>query len=238
MNNRTRSRITIISASLSMLLITFAGLSASAAGLGNTKQFVVEMKMASEMGESAGEVMNAKYYVGKDRLRMDVMMGGMSGGSHITVFDGDQVTMYMLIPQMKQYMKRVGARDELGDEGPALVFGSPEDADHPCQSDPGTSCEKIGSDTLLGRAVDKYLVKDIEDGIPMESTIWFDRELRFPIKIEADDGNMEATSIESLTACSRSRRATVRCRCLFNRLRIDVTRATQKTCKTPSWGFV
>jgi outer membrane lipoprotein-sorting protein len=196
MNNRTLSRITIISASFLMLLITFAGLSASAAGLGNTQQFVVEMKVASEMGESAGEVMSAKYYVGKGRIRMDMTMGGMPGGSHISVFDGDQVTMYMLIPQMKQYMKRVGARAELEEEGPALVFGSPEDADHPCQSDPDISCEKIGSDTLLGRAVDKYLVKDIEDGAPTQSTMWIDRELLFPIKIEADDGNMEATSIE------------------------------------------
>jgi len=196
MNNRTLSRITIISASFSMLLISFAGPSAFAAGLGNNKQFVVEMKMASEMGESAGQVMNAKYYVGEDRLRMDIMVGGMSGGSHITVFDGDQITMYMLIPQMKQYMKRVGTREELEDDGPALVFGSPEDADHPCRSDPDTSCKKIGQDTLLGRSVDKYLVKEIEDGVPTASTIWFDRELLFPIKIEADDGNMEATSIE------------------------------------------
>jgi len=176
--------------------LSFAGPSAFAAGLGNNKQFVVEMKMASEMGESAGQVMNAKYYVGEDRLRMDIMVGGMSGGSHITVFDGDQITMYMLIPQMKQYMKRVGTREELEDDGPALVFGSPEDADHPCRSDPDTSCKKIGQDTLLGRSVDKYLVKEIEDGVPTASTIWFDRELLFPIKIEADDGNMEATSIE------------------------------------------
>ena len=196
MNNRTLSRITIISASFSMLLISFAGPSASAAGLGNNKQFVVEMRMASEMGESAGQVINAKYFVGKDRMRMDMTMGGMPSSSHITVFDGDQITTYMLIPQMKQYMKRVGTQEELEDDGPALLFGSPEDADHPCRSDPGTSCEKIGSDTFLGRSVDKYLVKEIEDGVPTESTIWFDRELLFPIKIEADDGSMEATSIE------------------------------------------
>jgi len=194
MNNRTLSRITIISASFSILLIFFAG--PSAAGLGNPKQFVVEMKMASEMGESAGQVMNAKYFVGKDRIRMDMMVGGMPAGSHITVFDGDQVTMYMLMPQMKQYMKSVGTQEALEDEIPALMFGSPEDADHPCRSDPEISCEKIGSDTLLGRSVDKYLVKAVEDGVPTESTMWFDRELLFPIKIEADEGNMEATSIE------------------------------------------
>jgi len=196
MNTKILSRITTVRVPFAMLLISFAALSASAGGLGNTKQFAVEMKMASEMGESAGQVMNAKYYVGKDRIRMDMVMGGMPGGSHISVFDGDQVTMYMLMPQIKQYMKRVGTRAEFEDDGPGLVFGSPEDADHPCQSAPEMSCEKIGSDTLLGRAVDKYLVKDIEDGVPMDSTIWFDRELQFPIKIEADDGSMEATSIE------------------------------------------
>jgi len=181
-----------ISASLTVLLMTFVGISASAAGLGNPKQFAVEMTMASEMGEVA----NAKFYVGKDRLRVDLTMGDMPGSSHITVFDGDQVTMYMLIPQMQRYMKSVGSGDAFMEDGVTLPFGSPEDADHPCKSDPDTTCEKIGSDTLLGRSVDKYLVNDIEDGVPTESTIWFDRELLFPIKVEADDGGMEATSIE------------------------------------------
>ena len=196
MNYKSLSRFTSNSASLVMVLIAFAGVSASAAGLGNTKQFIVEMKMASEMGESPGQSMNAKYYVGKNRMRMDMTMGGMPGGSHITVFDGDQVTMYMLIPQMKAYTKRAGLLEDVQDEGPALIFGSPEDSDHPCQADPDTTCEKIGSDTLLGRSVDKYLVNDMEDGVPTESTIWFDRELLFPIKIEGSDGGMEATSIE------------------------------------------
>ena len=111
-------------------------------------------------------------------------------------FDGDQVTMYMLIPQMKQYMKTVGIAGDLEDEGPALMFGSPNDDEHPCRSDPDVSCEKIGADTFLGRPVDKYRVTDVEDGYPVESTIWFDRELLFPIKIEDSDGTMEATSIE------------------------------------------
>ena len=197
MNNRALSRITIIFASFSMLLIFFAGPSAAAAGLGNPKQFVVEMTMSSEMGESAGHSISAKYYVGKNRMRMDVAMDGMpSGGSHISLFDGDQVTMYMLIPQMKKYMKTVGIAGDLEDEGPALVFGSPDDDEHPCRSDPNVSCEKIGADTFLGRPVDKYRVADVEDGNPVESIFWFDRELLFPIKIEADDGSMEATSIE------------------------------------------
>ena len=197
MNNRALSRITIIFASFSMLLISFAGPSAAAAGLGNPKQFVVEMTMSSEMGESAGHSINAIYYVGKNRMRMDMTMDGMpGGGSHISLFDGDQVTMYMLIPQMRKYMKTVGIAGDLEDEGPAFVFGSPDDDEHPCRSDPNVSCEKIGADTFLGRPVDKYRVADVEDGNPVESIIWFDRELLFPIKIESDEGNMEATSIE------------------------------------------
>ena len=199
MNNKSLSRFTSKSASLAIVLIVlvaFAGVSASAAGLGNTKQFVVEMKMASEMGESAGQTMNATYYVGQDRMRMDMTMGGMPGGSHITAFDGDQVTMVMLIPQMNAYTKKTGSLEDMQDEGPALIFGSPEDSDHPCQADPDTTCEKIGSDTLLGRPVDKYLVNDMEDGVPTESTIWIDRDLLFPIKVEGSDGSMEATSIE------------------------------------------
>lgn len=197
MNNKSPSRITSLSAWLAMLLGIFVGISASAGGLGNTKQFAVEMKMTSDMGASAGQSMLAKYYVGKNRVRMEASMPGMpGGGGNITVYEGDQITMYTLIPQMKQYMKRTGTAEEMGDDGPGLVFGSPDDPDHPCQGDPDVTCQKIGSDTLLGRSVDKYLVKDVEDGVPTESVIWFDRELLFPLKTEADDGMMEATSIE------------------------------------------
>ncbi len=102
----------------------------------------------------------------------------------------------MLIPQMKQYMKQVGTVDDYMDEGPALIFGSPEDAEHRCNADPNTTCEKIGPDTVLGRSVDKYRVTDAKDGVPTERIVWFDQELLFPIKMESDDGIMEATSIK------------------------------------------
>jgi len=199
MNNRALSRITIISASFSMLLISFAGPSAAAAGLGNPKQFTVEMKMSATSGGSAGESMTAKYYVGKDRLRMEMTMeGSQDGGIHISLHNGDQVTSYMLIPQMKMYMKNMGGKGGMmGDEeGPTLMFGSPEDADHPCKADPNVTCQKIRSDTFIGRTVDVYRVTDVEDGSPSESTIWFDRELLFPVKVEDSDGIMEAVSIE------------------------------------------
>jgi outer membrane lipoprotein-sorting protein len=192
MINTNRARWMFLSAFLALLLVVFAGLPAAAAGLGNTKQFAIEMKMATDTDETA----SVTYYVGKNRLRMDITVGGMPGSSHISIYDGDQVTMYMLMPQMKQYIKKVGSEEELMDEGPALPFGSPEDADHPCQSSPDTSCKKTRSDTLLGRAVDVYFVRDIEDGVPTESTVWFDRELLFPIKVEDKDGIMEATSIK------------------------------------------
>jgi len=197
MNKKSLIRITTISASFAILLTAFTGVSALAGELGNPKQFAVEMIMASDVDESAGQSMVAKFYVGKDHLRVETNIGGMGGGGGtITIFEDDQVITYMIIPQMKQYMKQVGTFDDYMDEGPALIFGSPDDANHPCQADPDTTCEKIGPDTVLGRSVDKYRVTDIEDGVPTERIIWFDRELLFPIKMQGDGGTMEATSIE------------------------------------------
>ncbi len=193
------SRVSFVFTAAAMLSMAFSATQALAEGLGNPKQFTVEMKMSATSGMSAGESMTAKYYVGKDRLRMEMKMdGGEEGGVHISLHDGDQVTSYMLIPQMKMYMKSVSGEGDMmdEDEGQALIFGSPDDADHPCKADPDVTCKKIGSDTVLGRAVDKYLVTEVVDGTPSESTIWFDRELLFPIKIEDSEGGMEAVSIE------------------------------------------
>jgi len=187
---------TSIPKSLGVLLVTFVSASSSAAGIGSTGQFAAEMAVVSDDTEYGGLSVLVKYYVGKDRMRMEVTMGGVGAGGNITVFDGDQITMYTIIPQMQQYTKRTGTAEALGDENPALMFGSPDDADHPCQTDPETSCEKIGSGTLLGRAVDKYLVKDVEDGVPSKNIIWIDRELLFPLKTEGDDGTVEATSVK------------------------------------------
>lgn len=185
--------------STTIALLTFAGMHASADGLGNPEEFMVEMKMTATAGEDAGQSASMKYFVGDNRLRMEMSMEGMQGGGiHITHHDGDQVTSYMLIPQMKMYMKNMGGAGGMmeEDEGPTLIFGSPTDADHPCKSDPDVTCKKIGSDTFIGRAVDVYRVTEIEDGMPGESMIWFDRELLFPVKIEDSDGVMEAISIE------------------------------------------
>jgi outer membrane lipoprotein-sorting protein len=193
------SRVSFLSASLALLLTVIGATHVLAEGLGNPKQFTVEMKMTATSGGSEGEAMTMQYFVGKNRLRMEMKMdGGQEGGIHISLHDGDQVTSYMLIPQMKMYMKSVSGEGGMMDEEeePTLTFGSPDDADHPCKSDPDVTCKKIGSDTIIGRAVDKYLVTDVEDGTPIESTIWFDRELLFPIKVEDSEGIMEALSIE------------------------------------------
>lgn len=199
MNKPGLSRVFFLSARLVLLLTAFSATSALAEGLGNPKQFTVEMKMSATSGPSTDESMTMKYFVGENRLRMEMMMdGGQEGGIHISLHDGDQVTSYMLIPQMKMYMKNVSGEGGMTgeEEGPTLMFGSPDDAEHPCKADPDVTCKKIGSDTFIGRAVDKYLVTDLEDGTPSESTIWFDRELLFPVKIEDSEGIMEAVSIE------------------------------------------
>ena len=200
MNKNTLSGVTRIPASLGVLLVIIFGVSASAAGLGNTEQFEMKMEMVGNMGEMQGQKISMTFYVGKNRLRAEMgaeEMEGMPGGiAFISIFDGDEVTTYTLMSAMKQYMKRVGTIDDYMDEGPGLVFGSPDDPRHPCQTDADMSCEELGSDTFLGRSVDKFLVKDIEDGVPTETIMWFDRELLLPLKTEDKDGGMEATSIK------------------------------------------
>ncbi|MCH8867669.1 MAG: hypothetical protein IID58_12540 [Proteobacteria bacterium] len=95
MNNKSLSRILSIFASLAMLLIAFVGVSASAAGLGNTKQFAVKMNMVSDHGEMQGQEIIMTFYVGKNRIRAEMGAGameGMPGG--IAFIVSDQRTAY------------------------------------------------------------------------------------------------------------------------------------------------
>lgn len=201
MNKTGHSRSSALFTAFTLVLLAFTSSQALAGGLGNPKQFMVEMKMTAVAGEDAGLVAGMKCFAGDDRLRCEMSADGMPGGAvHITVHDGDEVTSYMLIPQMNMYMKNMGGAggmmEEDEDDGPILTFGSPTDADHPCKADPDVSCKKVGSETFIGRSVDKYVVTEVEDGVPTESTMWFDRELLFPVKIEDNEGVMEAISIE------------------------------------------
>lgn len=191
-NHKFANSLALVSIGLLMAAsITFAE------GLGNKKQFAMEMKMTSSEGQMAGQSMTMMYYVGKDRMRMNMSMQGMGeSGGMIVERNGDEIITYMLVPQMKQYMKRVNTFEDYMDEGEGPAFGSPDDADHPCQSDPDVTCVKIGTESLLGRSVDKYRVTDIEDGAPTELLYWFDPDLGFVLKVESDDGTMEAVSVD------------------------------------------
>ena len=194
MNKNNFSDKPVVAVTLGILL---AASIANAAGLGNKEQYALEINMTSNEGEMAGQSMTMKYYVGEDRLRTDMSIPGMGvAGGSISEFDGDQVTTYILIPQMKQYMMQVTTYEEYLEESDGPAFGLPDDVDHPCQADPDTTCEKIGTDTLIGRSVVKYRVTDVEDGIRTESTYWFDPELMFPLKVESDDGLMEVVSVD------------------------------------------
>jgi len=116
MNNYSLSGMTRVSASLGVLLVILVGVSASAAGLGNTRQFAVKMNMVGDLGEMQGQEITMTIYVGKNRMRAE--MGGpemeaMPGGiAFISTFDGDEVTTYTLMSMMKQYTKNVGTSED------------------------------------------------------------------------------------------------------------------------------
>jgi hypothetical protein len=144
-----------------------------------------------------GETSNAKIYFGKDKLRIEPTKKDARGGGAVIMNLSTQTTtvlmdaqhMYMEMPQ-----QMAGQRNPY-----TYTFFRTGDVEAACSDwaqqthNNGTSCHKIGNDTVNGRNCVKY------EGTNQKgetTTFWIDPKLRFPIKGQGKNSNWELRNIQ------------------------------------------
>jgi hypothetical protein len=136
-------------------------------------QFSADMKMAGRDGHIA----TGKMYWGGSKMRMDMNTGSQDVS---LIHDMPRKTSYMIMPQQKMYMELSANNPMLGST-PNI---KPYDPANPCASEEGTTCKKVGAETINGRSCYKWDFKGPQGG----QTVWIDQKLHFPIRNVASDG--------------------------------------------------
>jgi outer membrane lipoprotein-sorting protein len=174
--------------SLSILIIWAA--TAVAQSSAKVPQFSADMVITGAKGlDSSGAT--GKLYYGGTRIRMDM---ASAGHQSTVITDLPSKTSYVVMPAQHMYMEQKASNTLGRRSGPEWKAYDPE---NPCANQEGTTCKKVGSESVNGRMCDKWLITDKNN---KTSTVWIDQKNHIPIKtLTADGATMEFKNIQEGT---------------------------------------
>ena len=152
------------------------------------KPFSADMTMSTPKGEN----MTGKVYYSLPKMRWDMNTHGQNI-SMIT--DGSSQTSYMIMHQQHMYMEmHANQVNPMARNAPKLQDYASFDPQNPCGKMADVTCKKAGTETVNGRACDKWVTTDKNGRV---TTAWIDQKLYFPIKSVTSDGTtMDMTNVK------------------------------------------
>jgi len=150
--------------------------------------FTADMSMKTKNGEQ----ITGKYYVGTNKMRMDMNTHGQNVSN---IVDPATKTSYMIMHSQKMYMEMHAGQQPMMQRGPKMPDLKSFDPNNPCANDPNVTCKNEGSDTVNGHSADKWVFTDKKNG--EVTTAWIDKKLHFPVRTLTSDGSqMDLTNIQ------------------------------------------
>jgi hypothetical protein len=113
-----------------------------------------------------GQTMEGKLVVGDGRVRTEM---SHQGQQVVRISDEGRGIEWIVFPERKSYME--SRRAAPGGAQPAEPT-----ADDPCAGMPGLTCNKLGEETIDGRAAAVWEIVVTQQGKPMKGTQWIDKE--------------------------------------------------------------
>jgi hypothetical protein len=168
---------------LSVILIS---LFASAAAAQEFSADLVNLK-------GAGARTVGKIYVGTNKARFEPQNAEDRGS--VVVMNLTTHVTDILIPQRQMYLEM----QQRQSRRQVFAFFRPTDADNACgewlqlAAKPGSTCHRVGTEVLNGRATTKY------EGTSPEGdagTVWVDSKLRFALRWQDKNGSTELQNIK------------------------------------------
>jgi hypothetical protein len=141
----------------------------------------------------------AKIYFAKDKMRIESQASARTGGAVIVNY-ATQTSM-VLMPQRQMYMEMPMQAQSQRMTFTAAFFHA-GDVESACgdwqkiQNQQGSSCHKVGSETVNGRSAVKYETTNASGDV---SHFWLDPKLRFPVKWEGKNNAGELRNIQEGT---------------------------------------
>ncbi len=142
--------------------------------------------------------MNGKFFFSLPKMRMDIadtgqrQNAGPFGGKMSMIVDGSSKTAYMLMTEQQMYMEfPMDQNNPMLQRMPKLQNLSSDPCSVGNQGD--ATCKKLGSETVNGRACDKW---EVTDKSGKKETLWIDQKLHFPVKSTDGQITSEFTNIK------------------------------------------
>jgi len=145
--------------------------------------------------QKSGTPTQAKIYFAKDKMRIEAQTASAHGSAVIINYatqTGDVLMapqhMYMEMPMQAQSQRM----------GYASAFFQAGDVENACgdwqkMGHEGSSCHKVGTETVNGRSTVKYETTNASGDV---SHFWLDPKLRFPVKWEGKSNSGELRNIQ------------------------------------------
>lgn len=138
-----------------------------------------------------------KIYFSLPSMRMEVNNAGQAkssgptGGKSIIIVDSAAKKMYMVMADKHMYMEFSTDQDSPMTQRMPNVQDMLKSGNM-CAGHEGATCKKVGTESVNGRACDKW---EMSDKTGKVETFWVDQKLHFPIKLAVGDTTTVYTNI-------------------------------------------
>lgn len=146
--------------------------------------------------QKPGTPTTGKIYFAKDKMRIESQSSTRTGGAVIVNF-ATQTSM-VLMAQQHMYME-MPAQAQSQRMGYTAAFFQTGNVENACgdwqkiESHQGSSCHKVGSETVNGRTTIKYETTNASGDV---GHFWLDPKLRFPVKWDGKNSGGELRNIQ------------------------------------------
>ncbi len=145
--------------------------------------------------QKPGTPTQGKIYFTKDKMRIESQASTRTGGAVIVNF-ATQTSM-VLMAQRHMYME-MPAQSQSQRMGYTAAFFQTGGVENACgywqkMGPQGSSCHKVGSETVKGRSTVKYETTNASGDV---SHFWLDPKLRFPVKWDGKNNGGELRNIQ------------------------------------------
>lgn len=131
---------------------------------------------AVQFNPKTNQSMVAKMFAGKDGMRR--IEYTQDNRTAVQIAIPTQGTVYMLFPEQQSYMER---------QGPPM---GTEDDDKPCANMANVTCKSLGTETIDGRAAEKWEFVSSFQGQTARTLQWVDQQRKFPLRQEMSNGQV------------------------------------------------
>ena len=141
--------------------------------------------------------MKGKFFFSLPKVRMDMTdtgqrQAGPFGGKMSMIMDGDAKMAYMLMTDQQMYMEfPTNSNNPMTQRQPQWQDFKGD----PCtfSKDQGSTCKKLGTETVNGRSCDKW---EVTEKSGRKETLWIDQKLHFPIRMTDGEITSDFTNIK------------------------------------------